>query len=309
MSSTLVTGGTGFLGSIIKEYLRSNGLSTSIMSRSSSEKGQIVCDLAKEVPDFSDCKFDKIVHCAGKAHMVPKTQSEADEFFAVNETGTSNLLKGLDANPLELNQFVHISTVAVYGKSAGEQIAEEAITQPLDPYGQSKLAAENLVREWCNKNKIPCLIMRLPLIVDKDAPGNMRSLINGIKRKRYVSIGDGGARKSAVYAHDIAGFVHGSNGLSGTYNFTDGHDPSFRELETIISEHYKVSVIRIPVILGRLIALVGQVANSILKKSVVPLDKGVFNKITSDLTFSNRKAIAEIGWNPTRVVDILKDVL
>ena len=142
-------------------------------------------DLSKNVPYFYD-RFEIIIHCAGKAHLLPKTNQEIASFYSVNVLGTKNLLKGLTSKLPK--RFVFISSVSVYGLTQGENIPE---THPLlaeDPYGKSKIEAEKIVENWCKENNVICTILRLPLLVGLNPPGNLGAMIRGIKKGYYFAI-------------------------------------------------------------------------------------------------------------------------
>jgi hypothetical protein len=89
----LVTGYSGFLG---KQILSDIGNDVCTLGRS--ENAVIVCDLSERIPQI-DVKISRVIHVSGRAHMIPKTQSEKYEFFRVNLTGTLNLLRGLEESP------------------------------------------------------------------------------------------------------------------------------------------------------------------------------------------------------------------
>ena len=89
---------------------------------------------------------------------------EVDLFHKVNVIGTQNLLKGLE-NSVVPQRFVFISAVAVYSESKGNSIYEYSELKSIDPYGKSKIQAEQFVLEWCTKRNVICTILRLPLIV------------------------------------------------------------------------------------------------------------------------------------------------
>ena len=192
----LITGSTGFLGKHIMKELKAKPVT---LGRSS--QCDIVIDLSREIPSLP--KVDLVIHAAGKAHCVPKTESEKQSFFYVNVKGTENLLKGLEkaGNP---TQFVFISSVSVYGVISGNQIDEEHPLKAEDPYGKSKILAEELVQDWCAKNNIICTILRLPLVIGKNPLGNLGAMIHGIRKGFYFNIAGGSAKKSMVLADDIS---------------------------------------------------------------------------------------------------------
>ena len=109
----LLTGSNGFLGSYFFDIL-SQDHDVDTISRSNS-KFQI--NLSKEVPSFK-LRYDVVIHCAGRAHYTSGDKTNMREFYRENIEITKNLLFGLSKAEKPSN-FVFISSVAVYGKSAG----------------------------------------------------------------------------------------------------------------------------------------------------------------------------------------------
>ena len=288
----LLTGVNGFLGKIISQQIsKSNKLWG--LSRSGADYN---FSLEKEIPIFN-LKFDLVVHSAGKAHSIPKTEFEKQEFHEVNRTGTSNLLKGLEKSGLPF-QFVFISSVAVYGQDTGNLICENHSLLAKDPYGLSKIHAEYLVQEWCNKHNIICTILRLPLLVGESPPGNLGAMIMGIKKGYYLNIAGGSAKKSMVLAEDVAKSILKVAEIGGIYNLTDGYHPSFEELSNYISTQLdKRKPRNMPLWLARIIANFGD-----LLGNTAPLNTNKLKKLTSDLTFDDNKARDEFKWDPTPVL-------
>ncbi|MEM7478869.1 MAG: NAD-dependent epimerase/dehydratase family protein [Planctomycetota bacterium] len=287
----LVTGSAGFLGGTIVRQAEALGNKTSGLNRSS---GEYQVDLSSKVPELEH-HFDLVVHCAGKAHSVPRTPEEKQLFYDVNVAGTKNLLAGLRKPP---SRFVFISSVAVYGVESGLQIAENHELAGVSPYAKSKIAAESIVHDWGKSNSVPVSILRLPLIVGPDAPGNLGNMIHAIRRGRYVSINGGTARKSMVLADDVAKCIFSPALGPGTYNLTDGQHPSFRELEDLICGQLgRKRPINIPHFVASMLGLVGDVIPKF------PISSATIQKMTADLTFDDSRARDEIGWNPDRVVE------
>ncbi len=290
----LLTGASGFLGSIIRKSLCENIFT---LSR---ELSDYRCNLQSEVPDFRR-RFELIIHAAGKAHSIPKTEVEAKSFFDVNVKGTKNLLDGLE-KVNSLKSFVFISSVAVYGIDKGERISEEADLSARDPYGLSKIEAEKLVQEWCYKNHIICTILRLPLIAGPNPPGNLRAMTRGIKRGYYFNIAGGRTRKSMVLAEDVAKVIPIVAETGGIFNLTDGYHPSFAEISRLIARQLgKTGPGSMPYSLAKAMALLGDIGGKRF-----PLNSIKLNKIVSDLTFDDSKARRLIEWIPTPVLDGFK---
>lgn len=289
----LLTGANGFLGKIIIKLLNNDynffTLSTTV--------GNYHVFLDKEIPRFRE-RYDLVVHAAGKAHSVPKTEEEKRKFFEVNVRGTDNLLKGLEKSGIP-KQFVFISSVSVYGLEFGTLISEEHDLDAKDPYGLSKIKAENIVIDWCIKHKVVCTILRLPLLIGENPLGNLGAMIKGIEKGYYFNIGGGIAKKSMVLAEDVAGFIPKVAQIGGIYNLTDGVHPNFHELSDVISKQKgKNRPHNLPMSIAKMIGLVGD-----LLGNKAPLNSLKLKKITSDLTFDDTKARKNLGWDPKRVLE------
>jgi hypothetical protein len=138
----------------------------------------------------------------------------------------------------------------------------------------------------------------LPLLVDKNPPGNLGAMTRAIQKGYYFNIGGGKAKKSMVLAEDVAKFILKIAPIGGIYNLTDGVHPTFKELSTSIA---KKKLFNLPLRLAKIFAKIGDVLGD---KS--PLNSIKLKKITSDLTFDDSKA-REKGWNPQAVLDYLKN--
>jgi len=291
----LLTGGNGFLGKHIVESFEDD---FQIITLSRSEANYCI-SLNNAIPEFLEI-FDLVIHAAGKAHSVPRTIEEENDFYNVNVLGTQNLLKGLELSGMP-KQFVFISSVSVYGLEYGRDIDEKFTLTAKDPYGLSKIEAEILVQEWCKKHSIVCTILRLPLLIGKNPPGNLGAMLKAIDKRYYFNIDGGKARKSMVLAEDVAAFIPKVAAIGGTYNLTDGVHPDFKKLSIAISKkkNKKLSF-NLPLFIAKLMGLVG---DSLGDRA--PINSIKLKKITSDLTFDDSKA-RELGWNPQEVLDYLK---
>lgn len=290
--NVLITGSTGFLGQTFINVLSN---SNTIFELSKSDTGRTV-RLDKEVPVFYQV-FDMVIHIAGKAHSIPKNEIEKNKFFEVNVKGTQNLLRGIELTGFT-KQFVFISSVAVYGRENGSNINENENLDAKDPYGLSKIKAEQLISDWCKKNNVICTILRLPLLVGENPPGNLGSMLRGIKKGYYFNIAGGKAKKSMVLAKDVAQFIPEIAKIGGIYNLTDGVHPSFESLSYAIA---KKKVFNLPLIIAKIFGFLGDIIG---EKS--PINSLKIKKITSDLTFEDSKA-RELGWKPQSILEYLKN--
>ena len=290
----LLTGSNGFLGKELYEELKLHTITT--LSRNNPLHN---IDLSSSIPYFEK-SFDLVIHSAGKAHFIPKTDLEKSLFHQINVLGTKNLLEGLSKNIPK--QLVFISSVSVYGLIVGENINENCSLLAKDPYGKSKIDAEFVVKKWCEKHNVTCTILRLPLIVGPNPPGNLGSMIQGIKKGYYFNIAGGNAKKSMVLASDIAKFILKAAEVGGTYNLTDGIHPTFNELSKSISRSLDKSFVpNMPLFIANVFARIGDMLGN-----AFPINSNKLSKITSTLTFDDSKARIAFGWNPTPVLEGFK---
>lgn len=290
----LLTGSSGFLGSIVKRELIASGGILDTLGRKNSS---IICDLSSQIPCLHN-NYTCVVHIAGKAHSIPQTKAESEEFFSVNYQGTVNLCHALEKSGLP-NFFIFISSVAVYGIDSGEYVTEEFPLLGTSPYAMSKIQAEFFLQEWASKHNVLLTILRPSLVVGKEPPGNLGAMISGIQNGRYLSIAGGKARKSVIMAEDIARVIPFCMEKGGIYNICDSYNPSFRELELVIAKQlHKPPPMIIPEYMAMIIAKIGDLLG---EKS--PINSLKLKKITETLTFSNKKLITQTGFQPVCVLD------
>ena len=291
----LITGASGFLGASLLKAFNTLGFSIDTLGRSNDN--QIKTDLVNMATKL-DTSYDLVVHAAGKAHMVPKTPEEEELFYAVNVKGTENLLRSLKVIP---KYFVFISSVAVYGVDHGTDIRESHPLQAQDAYGKSKILAENIVQQWAELNGVKTTLLRLPLLVGENPKGNLKTMINAIRKGYYFNIGQGNIKKSMVLNDDVVNFIPKIMEEGGTYNLTDGYAPSFKELSDTISNHFATkSVISINYQMIKPVAMIGDLIEKITKLKM-PINSLKLSKITKPLTFNDDEARAQ-GWNPREVL-------
>ena len=234
VKSILLTGHTGFLGSVIyKELKKSFHVLTAGRDAS--------CDYNLDFSTWDGAlelkhSIEAIVHVAGLAHG--KSISD-EQMMEVNSASVGKLLKV--AQLFTVNEFVLISSVAVYGKSYGLKINESNLPNPTNTYGKSKLLAENGVLQWASiDNGRSFLNLRLPLIIGPNPPGNLGRLLKSISSGSHVYLEGNKAEKSVVFASDVANFISQwlsqSQRISGTMNLCNETAPAFNWIENSIAE-------------------------------------------------------------------------
>ena len=293
MEKLLFTGGTGFLGKNVMPLLTQQ---FEVTTCGITPDDMLKANLAKEIPVLIE-KYDVVLHACGKAHVVPKTEAEKQAFYDVNYQGTVNLCTALEKSSVP-KALVFISTVAVYGCEFGEEITEKHPLKGTTPYAESKIMAEKYLIEWCAKNNVILGILRPSLLAGKNAPGNLGSMVDGIRKGFYMNIAGGKVVKSILMAEDIARLLPLLEEKGGIYNVCDTRQPSFGEISNSVAKQLgKRKPISIPYWMAWCMAKVGD-----LLGSKAPINSYKLEKMTKSLTFSNTKARTELGWEPLDVL-------
>lgn len=293
MKKLLFTGASGFLGYNIKPILEK---SYDVHTIGLTDNDDIKINMAKEVPHI-DTKYEIVLHAAGKAHIVPKTEAEKQVFYDVNYQGTVNLCKALEKAGIP-KSLVFISTVAVYGCEFGELISEEHPLEGDSPYAKSKIMAEEYLTNWCSEHGVILSILRPSLLAGKNAPGNLGAMVKGIQKGFYLNIAGGKVKKSILMAEDIAHLLPLLEEKGGIYNVCDSYQPTFGEISSSVAKQLgKHKPFSIPYWMAWCMAKVGD-----LLGSNAPINSYKLEKMTKSLTFSNAKARKELGWEPLDVL-------
>ena len=297
MNKLLFTGGTGFLGKNVMPLLEKE---YQVTTCGITPEDMIQANLAMVVPELPE-SYEVVLHAAGKAHVVPKTEEEKQLFFDINYQGTVNLCKALEKVGVP-KALVFISTVAVYGCEYGELITEEHPLNGDTPYAKSKIMAEEYLTKWCSEHGVTLGILRPSLLAGKNAPGNLGAMVNGVRKGFYMIIEGGKVTKSVLMAEDIARILPLVAEKGGVYNVCDTRQPSFGELSVSVARQLgKRKPISIPYWLAWCMAMVGN-----LLGSKAPINSYKLEKMTKSLTFSNEKARKELGWEPLDVLESYK---
>jgi len=297
MQKLLFTGGTGFLGKNVMPLLKER---YEVTTCGITPDDMLKSNLAKEVPDLPE-RYDVVLHACGKAHVVPKTDAEKQAFYDVNYQGTVNLCAALE-NVGVPKALVFISTVAVYGCEYGDMIDEYHPLNGKTPYADSKIKAEEYLTKWCLNHQVKLSILRPSLLAGKNAPGNLGSLVEGIKKGFYMNIAGGKVVKSILMAEDIARLLPLLEEKGGIYNVCDTRQPTFGEISASVAKQLgKRKPISIPYWMAWCMAKVGD-----LLGEKAPINSYKLDKMTKSLTFSNEKARHELKWEPLDVLENYK---
>jgi UDP-glucose 4-epimerase len=148
----LVTGGAGYVGSVVASQLIEAGHETVVLDNLTKGHRAAVPDgtrlVAGDLLDQSFVRetlaegFDGVLHFAALS-LVAESVEQPERYYRNNVGGTLNLLEAM--SEAGVSRLVFSSTAAVYGEPEEVPIPETATTVPTNPYGASKLAVDGLI--------------------------------------------------------------------------------------------------------------------------------------------------------------------
>jgi UDP-glucose 4-epimerase len=154
MMRLLVTGGAGYIGSVVSARLLEAGHEVTVLDDLSTGHADAVPDGAKFVrgtlkadaaPLMRDAGFEAVLHFAAKS-LVAESVANPELYWSNNLGGTLALLEAMRSSGTR--SIVFSSTAAVYGEPESNPIPETAPTRPINPYGQTKLAVDTTLTEF-----------------------------------------------------------------------------------------------------------------------------------------------------------------
>jgi len=155
-SSVLVTGGAGYIGSHTLLQLGARGERVVVLDDLSTGFRQAVRDAELVVGSVGDRalvdrllaehRVDTIIHFAAHT-IVPESVASPLKYYGNNTCATRSLLEA--ATQAGVKHFVFSSTAAVYGIPSSGTASEDSPTQPINPYGTSKMMSELMLRDIC----------------------------------------------------------------------------------------------------------------------------------------------------------------
>ena len=163
----LVTGGAGYIGSVVALQLVESGHEVTVIDDLSKGHERAVPEGASFVRvDLLDAEglsrvlapgYDGVLHFAALS-LVAESVEQPGRYYRANVAGTLNLLDAMRAAGVP--RLVFSSTAAVYGEPEEMPIPETASTRPTNPYGGSKLATDQLIGFYARAHGLQATSLR-----------------------------------------------------------------------------------------------------------------------------------------------------
>jgi nucleoside-diphosphate-sugar epimerase len=311
---TLITGGTGFIGSRLALKCLERGDSVRVLGQENTEaeasnrklieangaEVMLAAVTDKEKVTAAVKGIDVVFHLAAAQH---EANVPDQHFWDVNVTGTRNVLEASAA--AGVGWLVHGSTIGVYGSAPEGTIDERTPVAPDNIYGVTKLEGERLALSYADR--LPVVAIR---ISETYGPGDRRllKLFRAINKRTFVMIGNGENLHHPIYIEDlIEGFLLAASceAAVGKVLVLSGKEPvTTNEMVETIAQQLGTRVRGFRAPLAPFLALavvVGKTCGPLgIQPPIHPRRMDFFRK---SLVFSQEEASRVLGFVPQRTFE------
>ncbi len=302
MQNILITGAYGFVGSNLSNALKENNTLWALDMTKQPSKSYSRYFSWTELDILHWDEIDTIIHLAGKAHDT-KNRSDAQSYFDINTELTKKIFNYFLQS--KAKQFIFFSSVkAVADTVKGNFLTENVIPQPIGPYGESKLKAEEYIQSKpCNGKNV--YIFRPCMIHGPGNKGNLNLLFRIVNKGIPYPLGAFENKRSFLSIQNLSYIVEQfiqQSPQPGIYHLADDEPISTNKLIELIalSKNKKARIWKINRSLITLMAKIGTVCK-------LPFNSDRLQKLTENYIVSNQKLKSAIGIEqlPVKVDDSL----
>ncbi|EKS9799364.1 MULTISPECIES: UDP-glucose 4-epimerase family protein [Burkholderia] len=212
MTRIVVTGANGFVGRAVCRLALAAGHTVTALVRRPGGCVDGVREWVHDAPDFAglahawpdDLEADCVIHLAARVHVMRDESPDPDAAFeATNVAGTLRVAEAAHAHGAR--RFVFASSIkAIAEGDRGVPLAEDVVAAPQDPYGRSKLHAEQALAQFGRQAGIDVVTVRPPLVYGPGVRANFLRMMDAVARGLPLPLGAIEARRSLVYVDNLA---------------------------------------------------------------------------------------------------------
>ncbi|MFD8983191.1 UDP-glucose 4-epimerase GalE [Streptomyces sp. NPDC059564] len=164
MSKYLVTGGAGYVGSVVAAHLLEAGHEVTVLDNLTTGFGEgvpagatLINGRIQDAAEHLDPSYDAVLHFAASS-QVGESVVNPGKYWDNNVGGTLALLTAM--REAGVRKLIFSSTAATYGEPAGGVLTETSPTSPTNPYGASKLAVDHMIAGECAAHGLAAVSLR-----------------------------------------------------------------------------------------------------------------------------------------------------
>jgi nucleoside-diphosphate-sugar epimerase len=240
---------------------------------------------------------DAVVHLAARVHMMRDTAVDAlAEYRRVNVEGTVALAKQSAAAGVQ--RFVFLSSIKVNGEgtATGRPYSSSDSPAPKDPYGLSKLEAEQELQKIADATGMEVVRVRPPLVYGPNVGANFRSMMNWVRRGIPLPFGAIDNRRSFVAVGNLVDLLVTCLEHPGARNqlflASDGQDLSTAELLRAIARQ-----------MGKPSRLISVPPKALKALALLVGRPGIAQRLCESLQVDSLATQTTLGWRPPLSVD------
>jgi UDP-glucose 4-epimerase len=247
----LITGGAGFIGKYLIKFLLEKNYNITVLDNfSNSTKNSLTIknnklkiingDITKKQDVLNAIKNqDVVIHLAAKISVTESIKNPM-ETFKVNVDGTKNILSACRIN--NIKKLIVSSSAAVYGEGFENiKLNENSETNPISPYGASKIEMEKEIKKFNLESKMNCIILRFFNLYgigqSEEYAGVITKFLKKIKENKPIEIfGDGMQTRDFIAIEDVINAIHISilKNKTGTYNIASGNIFQLKDIANLM---------------------------------------------------------------------------
>lgn len=213
MQKLLVTGATGFVGrSLVPALIKAGFEVRCAVSKKVDwlQTEQVLINRIEDQVDWSPVLKDieVVIHLAARVHvMKDNVASPLDEFCKINSLATKNLAE--QAAKIGVKRFVFLSSIKVNGEFTPKGIPFNETCRPLpeDPYGHSKLLAEQYLLLISQQTKMEVVILRPPLIYGPGVKANFLKMMGLVEKELPLPFASVDNKRHFIYVENLVSAI------------------------------------------------------------------------------------------------------
>ncbi len=302
----IVTGATGFVGNALFNHLLTDTTCTPVAitrqrHTAAFPTGSTVIQAGNITPDTNWSTAlqgaEYVVHTAARVHVMRDTSSDPLEAFRkVNVQGTLNLAQ--QAVHHQIKRFIFISSIKVNGEGTapGHAYRADDTPAPADPYGISKLEAEQQLLKLATTSGMEVVIIRPPLVYGPGVKANFLKMMQWVYRGIPLPFGAIHNKRSLVALDNLVDLIKCCISHPAAANQTflagDGQDLSTTELLRKIGMFMEKRLRLLPI------------PENLLKSTAALLGKAdIGHRLCGSLQVDISPTSEQLGWTPPLSTD------
>ena len=291
--TALVTGGAGFIGSNLVEYLVSKKINVIVLDNLKNGDLKNLRRVRKNIEfyktDISKMKnlskylkkTEFVFHLAGLTELLPSIKNPS-EYFNVNTNGTLNVLEACRKS--NIKKFIYVASASCYGDPKKLPISETEEIQTSNPYALTKWIAEKMVIDWAKLYGLPTISLRLFNVYGKGLKKNsgygsvMKIFLEQKQKNKPLTIvGNGNQTRDFIHIKDVVNALYRasiSKYKGQIYNLGTGEETSIKKLSQIFGGK-KVFKLKRKGEINRSVANINKIKKDLKWKPKITLKTGV----------------------------------